>query len=37
MAECGEKMDTWLVSRKPIGVYRPPQSDPDALEVCVCV
>jgi len=30
-------MDTWIVSRKPIGVYRPSQSDPNALEVCVCV
>jgi len=35
MAECGEKMDTWIVSRKPIGVYRPSQSDPNVLEVCV--
>lgn len=37
VAECGEKMDTWIVSRKPIGVYKPSQSDPNALEVCVCV
>ncbi|KAF8636474.1 hypothetical protein AX17_003290 [Amanita inopinata Kibby_2008] len=24
--ECGEHMDTWIVSRKPIGVYKPPPS-----------
>lgn len=33
-AECGENMDTWIVSRNPIGVYKPSQPDPAALEVC---
>jgi hypothetical protein len=32
-AECGENMDTWIVSRNPTGVYKPPQSDPGAPEV----
>ncbi|KAF9452826.1 hypothetical protein P691DRAFT_696140 [Macrolepiota fuliginosa MF-IS2] len=31
-AECGEGIDTWIVSRAPIGVYKPPQSDPSAPE-----
>jgi large subunit ribosomal protein L46 len=28
-AECGALMDSWIVSRKPIGVYRPLPSDGD--------
>ncbi|KAF5358528.1 hypothetical protein D9756_001757 [Leucocoprinus leucothites] len=31
-AECGEKMDTWIVSRNPIGVYKPPQVDTSSPE-----
>lgn len=34
-AECGEYMDTWVVSRNPIGVYKPPQPDPSTPEVCL--
>jgi len=32
--ECGSNMDTWVVSRKPVGVYRPPQPNKlsDGLE-----
>ena len=26
-AECGKKMDTWVVSKNPIGVYQPSPSD----------
>ncbi|KAF8350900.1 39S mitochondrial ribosomal protein L46-domain-containing protein [Amanita rubescens] len=29
--ECGEHMDAWIVSRKPIGVYKPPPQDPEKL------
>jgi hypothetical protein len=32
-AECGEYMDTWVVSRNPIGVYKPPHPDPATPEV----
>ncbi|KAJ3881475.1 39S mitochondrial ribosomal protein L46-domain-containing protein [Lentinula edodes] len=28
LAECGEYMDTWIVSRNPIGHYRPPRKAP---------
>ncbi|KXN90472.1 54S ribosomal protein L17, mitochondrial, partial [Leucoagaricus sp. SymC.cos] len=31
-AECGENMDTWIVSRNPIGVYKPTQFEPSAPE-----
>ncbi|KAJ3563185.1 hypothetical protein NP233_g9102 [Leucocoprinus birnbaumii] len=32
LAQCGETMDTWIVSRNPIGVYKPTQTDANAPE-----
>lgn len=32
-AECGPFMDTWIVSRNPIGVYKPISLEPQEAEV----
>ncbi|KAJ4488337.1 39S mitochondrial ribosomal protein L46-domain-containing protein [Lentinula aciculospora] len=32
LTECGEYMDTWIVSRNPIGHYRPPRKVPSQPE-----
>jgi len=31
-AECGDKMDTWVVGKAPIGVYQPPQTSASSQE-----
>ncbi|KAF8163079.1 39S mitochondrial ribosomal protein L46-domain-containing protein [Crassisporium funariophilum] len=31
-AECGDEMDTWIVGRKPIGIYKPPPRPQDQAQ-----